>query len=130
MKHQHSGIQRIILATKYSLKGLRAAFQFEASFRQELYLCTVLVPIVLNLPLTTLEKTWMVGSLFALLIVELLNSAIEAVVDRVGAEHHELSGRAKDIASAAVMTTMIMIAVTWLMILWQPLLDYIKQVTS
>jgi diacylglycerol kinase (ATP) len=130
MKPKNNGIKRIIYATKYSFQGIHAAYRFEAAFRQELFLCAVFIPIILYSPLETLEKIWMIGSLFLLLIVELLNSAIEAVVDRISSEHHALSGRAKDMASAAILMTMLMIAITWSMILWQPLLTYYQAFTS
>jgi diacylglycerol kinase (ATP) len=112
------GIARIAAATRYSLDGLRAAWRDEAAFRQELALCALLVPIALWLPVSAFERLALVGVLLVLLIVELLNSALEAVVDRVGIERHELSKRAKDLGSAAVMVTLALVALTWATVLW------------
>ena len=112
------GLARLLAATRYSLDGLRAAWSLEAAFRQELALCAVLVPIALWLPVSRLESLALVGALALLLIVELLNSALEAVVDRVGVERHPLSKRAKDIGSAAVMVALMLVATTWAVVLW------------
>lgn len=108
-----TGIKRIVAATKYSLQGLKSAWQNEAAFRQELILSLVLVPVALYFGDTALEKALLISSCLLVLIVEILNSAIEAVVDRVGSEHHELSGRAKDMASAAVFLSFCFAAVMW-----------------
>ena len=115
------GVQRLAAATRYSLDGLRAAWRGEAAFRQELSACAVAVPIALWLPLPGVQRLALVGVLVLLLVVELLNSAIEAAVDRVGPERHELSKRAKDLGSAAVMITLLLCVATWATILW-PLL--------
>lgn len=112
-----TGIKRIINATSYSLIGLKAAFKHEAAFRQELLLTIVLLPLAFYLGQTGVERAIMIGSLFLVLIVELLNSAVESVVDRVGNEHHELSGRAKDIGSAAVFLSLVNVIVVWLVII-------------
>ncbi len=114
----HGGFARILAAGRYSIGGLRAAWQGEAAFRQELALCAVLVPIALWLPVPALHRLALVGVLLLLLIVELLNSALEAVVDRVGTEPHELSKRAKDLGSAAVMLALVLVGATWLVVLW------------
>src|SRR6056297_1389788 len=103
MKPGYTGWQHLVHSTRYSIKGLHAAFRNEAAFRQELGLCLVLVPLALWLGQTPVEWILLVGSCVLVLIVELINSAIESVVDRIGMERHELSGRAKDIGSAAVM---------------------------
>jgi len=116
-KPGNTGITRIINAAGYSWAGLRAAFKHEAAFRQELALCLVMIPLALWLGQTGVERALMIGSLLLVLIVELLNSAIEAVVDRFGGEQHELSGRAKDIGSAAVFIALINVAVVWALIL-------------
>ncbi len=110
------GIARIIDATGYSWSGLRAAFKHEAAFRQELCLFVVLIPVAFWLGDSGIERALMVGSLLLVLIVELVNSAIEAVVDRFGGELHELSGRAKDIGSAAVMIALLNVVVVWLLV--------------
>ena len=113
-----SGITRIVKAARYSLQGLLAATRHEAAFRQELILVIVLIPAAFWAGETAVEYVLLIGSLFMVLIVELLNSAIEAVVDRVGNEHHELAGRAKDMGSAAVMLSLLLVAVTWGFILF------------
>ena len=117
MKPDNTGITRIIKAAGYSWKGLKAAFVNEAAFRQELLLCIILAPIALWLDHSSIEKAILIGSLFIVLITELLNSAIEAIVDRIGSEQHELSGRAKDIGSAAVFISLINVVVVWTIIL-------------
>ncbi len=89
------------------------AWRYEAAFRQDLLLATVLVVIAVSLEITLSERLLLILTVFILLITELLNSAVEAVVDRVGAEFHELSGRAKDIASAAVFFALVLMAVVW-----------------
>ncbi|MCW8918438.1 MAG: diacylglycerol kinase [Gammaproteobacteria bacterium] len=99
------------------MKGLRAAFVHEAAFRQELLLCVVMTPLALWLGSSGIERALLVGSLFLVLVVELLNSAIEAIVDRVGSEMHELSGRAKDIGSAAVLLSLANVFVVWALVL-------------
>ena len=112
------GVARIFAATRYSMDGLRAAWAGEAAFRQELALCAVLVPIALWLPVSRLESLALIGTLALLLIMELLNSAIEAVVDRVGVEPHPLSKRAKDIGSAAVFVALALVGAAWSIVLW------------
>lgn len=111
------GIKRIFRATGFSMKGLKAAWTHEAAFRQELVLCLVMLPIALLVDISTIERLTLIFTLFIVLIVELLNSAIEAVVDRVGSEIHPLSGQAKDIASAAVFISLTLCGITWLSIL-------------
>jgi diacylglycerol kinase (ATP) len=108
-----TGIKRIINATGYSIRGLTAAFKHESAFRQELALCAVLAPLAIYLGQSNIERSILIGSLFLVLIVELLNSAVEAIVDRVGPEHHELSGQAKDIGSAAVFVSLANVVVIW-----------------
>jgi len=116
-KPGNTGVTRIIKAAGYSWAGLKAAFIHEAAFRQELALCLVLVPVGLWLGQSGIERALLIGSLFLVLIVELLNSAIETVVDRFGGEQHELSGRAKDIGSAAVFIALLNAAVIWALLL-------------
>lgn len=111
------GIKRIFRATGFSMKGLKAAWTHEAAFRQELVLCLVMLPIALLVDISTIERLMLIFTLFIVLIVEPLNSAIEAVVDRVGSEIHPLSGQAKDIASAAVFISLTLCGITWLSIL-------------
>ena len=119
MKPGKTGLARIIDATGYSIKGLTATYKGEAAFRQELLLCAVLLPLSFWLAVTPLQWLALIAPLFLLLIVELLNSAIEAVVDRTGAERHVLSGRAKDMGSAAVMLALMFTAVCWLAVAWE-----------
>ncbi|MEQ1516805.1 MAG: diacylglycerol kinase [Usitatibacteraceae bacterium] len=108
-----SGLVRIWRAFFYSLEGFSAAIKHEHAFRQELFLGIVLLPCALFLPLTLGEKSLLIASLLLVLIVELLNSAIEAVVDRVGLENNDLSKRAKDLGSAAVFLSCANVLVLW-----------------
>lgn len=108
---------RIIKATQYSWQGLCAAYNHEAAFRQEIWLCLILVPLGLYLGEGGLEKAALVGSVLLIPVVEILNSAIEAVVDRFGDEMHELSGRAKDMGSAAVALVIGLVVVVWILVL-------------
>lgn len=112
-KPGNTGIKRIFNAAGYSWAGLKAAFVHEAAFRQELALCVILIPAGLWLGQTGIERALLIGSLLLVLIVELLNSAIEAAIDRFGGEQHELSGRAKDIGSAAVFVALVNVIVIW-----------------
>lgn len=111
------GWRRVIFAFGFSMKGLRACFELEEAFRQEVFLLIPLVPLGLWLGETPVERALLVSSLMLVPIVELLNSAIEANVDRIGLERHELSGRAKDIASAAVFSSIAYCLVVWGLIL-------------
>jgi len=115
---KNSGLKRILLATGYSLKGLQAAWRHEAAFRQELCLGALLVLLACWLDVEPLQRIMMIAVLLLVLIVELLNSAVEAIVDRIGAEHHELSGRAKDLGSAAVMVVLLLTLYVWGAALW------------
>ncbi len=112
-----TGIRRIIKAFSFSMQGLKATWKHEAAFRQEVLLCSIATPLAFWLGQTVVEKLLLLGSLMLVLLVELINSALEAIVDRVGYEHHELSGRAKDIGSAAVFLTLCWAGLTWLFIL-------------
>ncbi|SJM94223.1 diacylglycerol kinase [Crenothrix polyspora] len=111
------GIKRLINACIFSAAGYKAAWQNEEAFRLEVIILAVSTPLALWLGQTTVEKLLLIGSVVLVVLVELLNSAVEAVVDRVGLEHHELSGRAKDIGSAAVNASLIWAAITWAAIL-------------
>ena len=116
---------RVIKATGYSYKGFKAAFKYEAAIRQESALILIMGPIALLSDSTNIEKAMLLSTLFLVIIVELLNSGIEAVVDRVGEEYHELSGRAKDIGSAAVFVSLIVVVITWALILGDKALAYV-----
>jgi len=112
-----TGLTRIINASGYSWAGLKAAFKHEAAFRQELILCLALAPLAMWLGHSAAQRAILIGSLLLVLIVELLNSAIETVVDRISEEHHELAGRAKDIGSAAVFVSLVNVVVIWAIVL-------------
>ena len=116
-----SGLGRIISAFGYSAAGMRTAWRGEHAFRQELTLVSVATAVALLLPVAALQKLVLIGVLVLVLIVELLNSAIEAVVDRVSLDTHPLSKNAKDFGSAAVMLTFMLALLTWGVIVW-PLL--------
>ena len=113
-----TGLTRIIKAGGYSWLGFKAAYKNEAAFRQELWLAILLMPVALYLGETLLDKAILISSLLFVLIVELLNSAIEAVVDRIGDEVHELSGRAKDMGSTAVFIAISMAVIIWIGVLY------------
>lgn len=115
--HLPRGPRRILLATRWSLQGLRAAWLYESSFRLEVCLLAVLGPLGLWLGQTPIERVLLVGSCLLVLAMELLNSAIEVVIERFGAELHELSGRAKDMGSAAVFVLMLNVVLAWALIL-------------
>lgn len=117
-KPGETGIRRILSATRYSAQGLAQAWRHEAAFRQEVALTIVLTPIGLWLGRTAIERTLLIVSCLLVLIVELLNSAVEAAIDRHGDEVHELSGRAKDLGSAAVMLSLLFVAAVWLAVIW------------
>lgn len=114
-----TGIARIIDAFGYSMKGFAAAWRFEAAFRQEVWLTLVLLPLSLWLAQTPVELALLWASLLWVLMAELANSAIEAVVDRTGDEHHRLSARAKDMGSALVLLSLVLLVVVWGLIGWQ-----------
>lgn len=111
-----TGFKRIINATGYSIKGLSAAWKNEAAFRQECVLLIVAVILAYLLHVTVVERILLIGSVVIIVITELLNSAIEAIVDRIGSEKHELSGRAKDIGSAAVLVAIFLALFVWIYI--------------
>ena len=112
-----TGLARVINAAGYSWAGLKAAFRHEDAFRQEVFLLVVLVPLAFYLGDSAIERVLMIGALLLVLIVELLNSAVEAAVDRISLEHHELIKRAKDMGSAAVMIALINVGVVWGLVL-------------
>ncbi len=112
-KSGNTGIRRIIRAARFSAQGFAHAWQHEAAFRQEIALSIVLLPAAIWLGRTGFERFVLIICCVFVLIVELLNSAIEAAIDRFGGEHHELSGRAKDLGSAAVCLSLVVVAATW-----------------
>ena len=115
-KSGYTGLTRIIKAAGYSLLGFRAAWKHESAFRQETLIAIVLLPLAFWLGRGAVQIALLVGSLLLVVIVELLTSGIEAVVDRIGAQPHELSGRAKDLGSAAVFLTLLLMVVVWALI--------------
>jgi diacylglycerol kinase (ATP) len=116
-----TGLDRVVRATGYSMAGLSAAYRGESAFRQEFWLATLMLPLAFWLGRGWVEVALLVGSLLLVLIVELLNSGIEAAIDRVSFELHDLSKRAKDLASAAVFLSLLLCAGIWLAALWQRL---------
>ena len=121
MKSPHkgkTGLARIWNAFFYSLEGLRAAFRHEDAFRQEVFLAALLIPAVFFLPASGLGRALMICAVLLVLIVELLNSAVEAAVDRTSVEIHPLAKRAKDIGSAAVFIALVNVPVVWLLVLF------------
>ena len=117
-----TGIDRVIRATGYSINGLTDAYRGESAFRQEFWLAVVLLPLALWLGHGWVETALLIGTVMLVLIVELLNSGIEAAIDRVSFELHDLSRRAKDLASAAVFLSLLLCAGVWSAALWQRLL--------
>ena len=113
-----TGLRRIWHALLYSLAGLSAAFRHESAFRQEVPAAVVFIPLALLLDVSPVSKALLIASVMLVLIVELLNSAIEAIVDRVSLEQHPLSKRAKDIGSAAVFLSLLSLVMMWMLVLW------------
>jgi diacylglycerol kinase (ATP) len=122
-KPGNTGFRRIARAAVYSVQGLAHAWRYEAAFRQEIALTVVLIPLAFWLGRTVLETSFLIASCLVVLIVELLNSAIEAVVDRFGDELHVYSGRAKDLGSAAVFLSLVFLGVVWLGVAWSRFLS-------
>jgi len=112
-----TGVQRLLNATRYSLHGLSSAFRHEDAFRQEVLLAAILIPIAFVLDVGGAGRAMMIGAVLLVLIVELLNSAIESAVDRISLDRHSLSERAKDFGSAAVALSLVNVAVVWALVL-------------
>lgn len=112
-----TGFTRLLNAFGYSLAGFRAAYKHEDAFRQELHLAILLIPLALWLPASHIGKALMIGSVLLVIIVELINSAIEATVDRISLENHDLAKRAKDIGSFAVLVSLINVLIVWGLVL-------------
>lgn len=117
-KSQHRGFARLVAATRFSAAGFRAAWRSEEAFRQEVLLGLLLVPGAIGLGETMSQRMLLVGSWLLVLVVELLNSAIEATVDRIGHDLHDLSAQAKDMGSAAVLISLLFAAACWLAVAW------------
>ena len=112
-----TGLRRLINACGYSINGLRAAYRLEDAFRQEVALAAVMIPAALLLPVAATGRALLLASVILVLIVELLNSAIEAAVDRISLDNHELAKVAKDIGSAAVMLSLVCMTMVWVVVL-------------
>jgi len=121
MASNTTGLLRIVKAAGYSWQGLRAAWRHEAAFRQEATAAIVAIVVACWLDVDTVARILMIGSVMLVIIVEILNSAIEAVVDRIGQERHPLAGRAKDMGSAAVFLAIILALFVWIALLWSHL---------
>lgn len=113
-----TGLRRIINAAGYSMLGLRSAWRSEAAFRQEVLLAAVLLPLAVVLGKNGMERALLISVCLLVVVVELLNSAIEAVVDRIGTEHHPLAGAAKDLGSAAVFVSLVLVVLVWVLVLF------------
>ena len=116
--HKATGLRRLVNALSYSLSGLQLAWRDEAAFRQEIILAIVLVPVAFMMPVDLTQRVLLVASVMLVLVVEMINSAIEATVDRISLDIHPLAKRAKDMGSAAVMLTLTNAILTWTMTLW------------
>ncbi|MFH2124675.1 MAG: diacylglycerol kinase [Pseudomonadota bacterium] len=114
-----TGLRRIVNAAGYSLCGLKAAWRTEAAFRQEVILVAFLFPPALLLGKNGVERALLISVCMVVVVAELLNSAIEAVVDRIGPEHHSLAGAAKDMGSAAVFVSLVMVVIVWGVLLYE-----------
>jgi diacylglycerol kinase (ATP) len=119
-RHKPTGITRLLRAFGYSFQGFRHAWREEAAFRQELALSMLVIPLGLYLGRSGVERALLVSPMLLILVVEILNSAVEAVVDRSGTERHPLAGMAKDMGSAAVMLSFALLGTVWLLILSDP----------
>jgi diacylglycerol kinase (ATP) len=117
-KPGNTGLRRIMNATIFSFAGIKTAWKNEAAFRQECSLCVVMIPAGLWLGQDAVERALLIGSCLLVLIVELLNTAVESAVDRVGTDHHRLAGQAKDLGSAAVFMSLALVVVVWGLIGW------------
>lgn len=124
MANKTKGLKRIVNAARYSLKGFKAAWRNEAAFRQESIATFIAIVIAFWLDIDAITRILLISSVLLVLIIEILNSAIEAVVDRVGTDYHELSGRAKDFGSAAVLLSIILALFMWFLLLWSKITHY------
>ncbi|MDP8033371.1 diacylglycerol kinase [Pasteurella atlantica] len=115
---KYTGLTHFFKAAGYSIQGLKAAFKYEAGFRHEIGAALIMLPLAFILGNTNIEIALLVASVLMVFVIELLNSGLEAIVDRVGKEYHELSGRAKDMGSAAVFMAMVTCGIVWVIILF------------
>ena len=119
MANQSTGLARVYKAAGYSVKGLTAAWKNEAAFRQEAVAAIIAIILAFWLDVDAIARLLLIGKVIIVIIIEVINSAIEAVVDRIGSELHELSGRAKDMGSAAVFLAILLALFVWITVLWQ-----------
>jgi diacylglycerol kinase (ATP) len=112
-----TGLRRIVLAFFNSLAGLADAWRHESAFRQELLLACALVPVAFAVPMPAVERALLIASVLLVLVVELLNTGVEVAIDRISLDRHALSKRAKDIGSAAVLVSLVLLAVVWALVL-------------
>ena len=124
------GMQRVWNALRYSMRGLALAWRLESAFRQELTLSLILIPTALALRLPVLQTLALIAAIVMVLIVELVNSSIEAAVDRISLDHHRLSGRAKDLGSAAVFLALMLCALTWALIAGPVLIGLVRRIIA
>ena len=124
------GLQRLLNALFYSLSGLKLAFHHESAFRQEVALAAFLLPLACLVNVSAAERVLLFGSVLFVLVVELLNSSVEAAIDRIGFDTHRLSKRAKDLGSAAVLVALVMLAITWGLIAVPPLVHYAQSLVA
>jgi diacylglycerol kinase (ATP) len=118
-----TGLNRLVLATRNSCRGIANCYRNESAFRQEVWAASLLIPGGLWLGQSGVERVLLVGAVLLLMLVEIVNSGIEAVVDRISTEHHPLSGYAKDLGSAAVFFALLLLFSTWTLILWDRFLQ-------
>lgn len=116
--HKTTGLRRLVNALGYSLSGLQFAWHNESAFRQEVILAIVLVPLAFMMPVSVTQRVLLVASVILVLVVEVINSAIETIVDRISLDIHPLSQKAKDMGSAAVLLALMNVIMTWAMVLW------------
>jgi diacylglycerol kinase (ATP) len=121
MANQTSGLARLYKATGYSIKGFCAAWRHEAAFRQEVVVAVIAIILACYLETDAISRILLIGSVWLVVLVEIINSAIEAVVDRIGPDPHPLSGRAKDLGSAAVTLAIVLSVFIWVTLLWKHL---------
>jgi diacylglycerol kinase (ATP) len=124
------GLRRLFNAFLYSLSGLRLAFRHESAFRQECAMAIVLIPLACALPVMPVERVMLVASVLLVIVVELLNSSVEAAIDRIGLDTHRLSKRAKDLGSAAVLIALGVMTLVWGVLAWGPLLQLTSGIAS
>ena len=117
MKNEATGIRRIISAFRFSIQGLKSCYQSVTAFKQEVWAAILLVPLSFWVTTVSIERVLLILPIFIVLIIELINTAVESLVDRVGNEYHELSGKAKDLGSAAVWLSLLLVILTWSIIL-------------